>query len=412
MSEPIAAIYPHLLAFVYGRPWAMHEATLNVVLDILGQRMAGLRASPDEITERLAAAARQNGPRSGGGRRANVAVIPVYGVITPRANMLSSSSGGSTAEDIRKDFRAALADPEVGSIVFDVDSPGGVVDGLPELTAEIMDARGRKPMTAVANTQMASGALWIASAADRIVASPSATVGSIGVIGVHQDRSAKYEREGIRHTIIRTSRYKGEAHDSEPLTDDAKKAMLDEAMHYDAMFTEDVARGRGVDPARVRAEFGQGRMMVAKKAVEVGLIDGIQTLESAVRDSAMRSGGAAAYGAVLAAEVEDAILANAEVQVVSTITQTVDLETDHLPFAERLALATEELEAVAGIARDRAARRVGDGRPLSQHTREHLLRVRAAVEALVTEPVEEPVQARRVASTDVLNLMLRQYEEK
>lgn len=431
MTQQMRNLYPHVLAALTSRPWAIHEATMSTILSIMELRADGLRWSPEEIEARLEAAQKSNGPRKGGGRSANVAVVPVYGVITPRAGNMATS-GSSTAESIRNDFRAAMADEDVDSIVFDVDSPGGVVDGLPELFDEIYSARGRKPMTAVANTQMASGALWIAAAADRIVASPSATVGSIGVIGVHQDKSEKYAKDGIRHTIIKTSPYKGEGHDSSPLSEDAQAHMLSEAMEYDDMFAGALAQARGVAVESVRSDYGQGRMLTAKRALSAGLIDGIETLESAVQSSAltaMGGGGSYALDFEHVLEIEDAIdvtshssassvetwlpsvrvVVNGDGSVLSSAVQREALATE-LPFADRLRLATAELEAVVGIARDRATRRLDDGRPLSSGTIEHLGRLRAALEELVTVTPEAP-QEGRVTSAASLDLMLRLYEE-
>lgn len=437
MTEQIRHIYPHVLAAITSRPWAIHPATMNVILEIMEMRAGGLRLSPDEITERLAAAKEVNGPRRGGGRQANVAVIPIYGVITPRATGMNAS-GASSVESIREDFRMAMDDPKVDALVFDVDSPGGVVDGLPELFDEIMSARGTKPMTAVANTQMASGALWLASAADRVVASPSARVGSIGVIGIHEERTEQYAKEGIRHTVIRTAPYKGEGSRVEPLTEEAKDAMLAEAMEYDAMFVEGLANARSTHPDRVRAEFGQGRMMSPQRATDVGLIDGIETLEGAITSTAEYAVGGQ-YGAVdgsagwftkVIAETEMRIseslelpdglearidttpiqlrVANGTVTVVPSAAHGAPLATE-APFADRLALVTAEAEAVAGIARDRATRREADGRPLSVSTLEHLGRLHAAIGALVTASQEQAEQPKVAGST--VDLMLRLYQE-
>lgn len=423
MTQQIKHVYPHILAAIYNRPWAIHEATMNTILGIMDMRADGLRLGPEEVRDRLAAAKASNGPRSGGKRSANVAVVPIYGVITPRAGGMESS-GSSSVESIRQDFRMALNDDDVDSIVFDIDSPGGVVDGLPELYSEIYQARGVKPMTAVANTQIASGALWLAAAADRIMASPSGTVGSIGVIGIHEDKSAAYEKAGVKHTLIKTSKFKGEGHDSMPLSEDAQEHLLSQAQEYHDMFVDAVAQGRGRTAADVSEQFGQGRMLTAKKALGVGLIDDIGTLEQAVESSArtiMQMPVAALNGTPLwgtegevldvsgFGAVNEQFLAPYFVKGVSTVEAAPVPET--VPtFAERLRLVTAEVEAVAGIARDRATRRAEDGRPLSTETREHLGRIRAALEELATEAPEEPVAAR-VASAATVDLMLRLYQE-
>lgn len=412
MTEQIKHVYPHILAAITSRPWAIHEATMGTILEIMEMRADGYRYSAEEIDKRLAAARVSHGPRQGASKGKNVAVIPIYGVITPRASGMMAS-GANSVMDIRENFRAALDDDDIDAIVFDVDSPGGVVDGLPEMWQEIYDARGEKPMTAIANTQMASGAFWLASAADRVVASPSATVGSVGVIGIHTDKSEQFAKEGVKHTIIKTSPYKGEGHPSEPLSEDAQQAMLAEAQEYDDMFVGHLASARGVAPETVRAAYGQGRVLTAARALNAGMIDAIETFDRAVAN-APSAGNAHALAALddgptwAITSVGDTDLAGSTSDVVHLIPQTMAPATEP-PFAERLRLVTAEAEALAAIARERLVRRA-DGRPLSGPTTEHLSRLNTALAELVTVPTEEDPQAR-VASIDYLDLMKHQYLE-
>jgi ClpP class serine protease len=85
--------------------------------------------------------------------------------------------------------KQAVRDPNVTSIVFDVDSPGGMVDGGQELSDTSYAARGKKYMVSVANATMGSAAYWIGSAAHEIAVTPSGQVGSIGVFTAHEDIS-------------------------------------------------------------------------------------------------------------------------------------------------------------------------------------------------------------------------------
>jgi ClpP class serine protease len=89
-------------------------------------------------------------------------VIPVYGTISRRANMMSKFSGGTSIEQLTSSFRAAMSDPSVKAVVFNVDSPGGSVDGVPELAAEIFAAASQKKTIAVSDTMAASAAYWLA----------------------------------------------------------------------------------------------------------------------------------------------------------------------------------------------------------------------------------------------------------
>jgi signal peptide peptidase SppA len=269
--------YGHIVTAVYSTPWAILPSTLAVIVNLLRFRVEGGLLSPDEIEARIEAA----GPRdrqaaqSGNG----VAVLPLHGIIAPRAAMLEQTSAGGTGLDrFMAVFRTALADPEVGTILLDIDSPGGQVEGVPEAAAEIRAARERKPIVTVANGMAASAAYWIGSQALEFVATPSGQVGSIGVYGAHEDLSAAYEQAGVKTTLISAGKYKTEGNDLGPLSEETlayRQSVVDD---FYAMFIADVAKGRGVPPADVRKGYGEGRMLLAAKAKAVGMIDRIDTL--------------------------------------------------------------------------------------------------------------------------------------
>jgi ClpP class serine protease len=131
---------------------------------------------------------------------------------------------------------------------------------------------------------MNSAAYWICSAADEIVATPSADVGSIGVFTMHTDTSGAEEKAGIKRTVISAGKYKGEAAPGVPLTDDAQAALQARVSECYAMFAGDVAKHRGVTLAAVKAGYGEGRSISAKQALAAGMIDRIATLEDVIGD--------------------------------------------------------------------------------------------------------------------------------
>lgn len=217
-----------------------------------------------------------------------VAVIPVMGVIVHRGDMLSEMSGATSVSRIASHFRAALADPTIERIVFDIDSPGGSVYGIQELAAEIFDARGIKRMTSIANAQAASAAFWIGSAADQFVVTPSGEVGSIGVVGMHIDQSERLANEGLKVSFISAGQYKTEGNSYEPLGEDARAFMQQRVNEYYDAFAGGVARHRGVSRQRVEADFGQGRMFSAAQAKAVGMVDRIATLSDVISSQQYR----------------------------------------------------------------------------------------------------------------------------
>ncbi|MBI3936779.1 MAG: S49 family peptidase [Betaproteobacteria bacterium] len=209
-----------------------------------------------------------------------VQVIPLMGVITRRPGPLAMLFGATGLDTFGERFRGALADPQVQAIVLHVDSPGGGVFGVPEMAAEILAGRGTKPIVAFADGFMASAAYWIASAADSIVAAPSSQVGSIGVLALHYDFSRALDAEGITPTYITSAQYKADGAPEMPLSGGARahlQAQVD-ALHRD--FVRAVATGRGVSQAKVNADFGQGRVLLAQDAVAAGMADRLGTMET------------------------------------------------------------------------------------------------------------------------------------
>jgi len=208
------------------------------------------------------------GPKTG-----RVAQISVVGSISRRSSIWSEWFGGASVDGLIAALRNVAADPDVKTVLLNIDSPGGTVDGLPELAAEIRTLRESKHVVALANSLAASAAYWIASQADEIVATPEALIGSIGVFTLHVDWSAFNERVGIKPTYIAAGKYKVEANPDQPLDDEARdylQTLVEEAY---SLFVADVAKGRGVSAATVRSDYGEGRVLTAKDAKAAGLID-------------------------------------------------------------------------------------------------------------------------------------------
>jgi len=258
-------------------PWAILPSKLAVLEEIVVRHVSGEKLDAEEVQTRIHGAKRPDDRRVN-----NVAVLPLFGTIFPRANLMTDMSGATSAERFGSAFSSLVNDPEVNAIVLDVDSPGGQINGVEELSRKIFDARGTKPIIAVANHIMASAAYWIGTAADELVISPSGEVGSIGVFAVHKDMSAALEKDGIKVSIIKAGKFKIEGNPYESLTEEARSAIqlkVDEA--YDG-FIDAVARNRGVKQATVRNDFGEGRMVGSRQAVRLGMADRVGTLEETI----------------------------------------------------------------------------------------------------------------------------------
>jgi len=258
-------------------PWAILPSKLAMLEEIVARHVSGEKLSAEEIQARV------NGAVPPQNTKVNsVAVMRVFGTIAPRTNMLTSMSGGTTAETLGQQFADLVNDPQVSAIVLDVNSPGGQVGGIEELSKKIFDARGTKPIVAVANHLMASAAYWIGTAADEIVVTPSGEVGSIGVFAAHQDISGQLEKEGVKVSLIKAGKYKAEANPYEPLSEEARAAIQENVSDIYGSFVDAVARNRGVKAAAVRTGFGEGRVVSAKQAIDLGMADRIGTLDEVI----------------------------------------------------------------------------------------------------------------------------------
>lgn len=160
--------------------------------------------------------------------------------------------------------------------MLDVDSPGGEVNGCSEVADMIYKARGTKPIVAYASGYCCSGAYWIASACDKIYATDTAVIGSIGVVSI-------FEKDDENKTIEIVS---SQSPNKRPNVETEKgKAKIQE--HVDALadvFINKVALNRDISPKEVIENFGGGDVFVGQKAVSIGLADGLSSFEELVSD--------------------------------------------------------------------------------------------------------------------------------
>ena len=270
--------YRHVLSLLFGNVWAIMPEKLNDIIACIEFRLAHGQLTAAEIEARIGK------PKSRvKAVKGDVAVMPVFGVLAHRMNMMTDISGGSSTEELGAQFAELANDPSIGAIVLDIDSPGGSVHGMSEMSAQIHAARNPdRPIIAVANDLMASAAYWIGSAADEIVIGPNAYVGSIGVLGLHADFSEADKTAGINYTLFHAGKYKAEGNELEPLGDEAREQMQAEIDLIYADFVADVARNRGVTRSKVERDYGQGRVYSGSDAVEKGLADRQGTLTGTI----------------------------------------------------------------------------------------------------------------------------------
>src|SRR5690554_4819729 len=131
----------------------------NQPLALLPERLSILRRilrDPESVGEQEMQAAFGAAKRPKADNGGGIAIIPIMGTIVPRASALAEQRGFVSAERIGREIAAAVEDESIRHIVLHMDTPGGNVAGVPELARQVFEARRVKPVTAVADSLMAS----------------------------------------------------------------------------------------------------------------------------------------------------------------------------------------------------------------------------------------------------------------
>lgn len=262
-------------------PWAIVPDMLGEIQEIYRAHVRGPKIDIGAVEERIGRPLK-NEPK-GYQVIDNVAILTVDGVIAQRMNLMMQVSGGTSSDLLRRDLAQALDDPQVKGVIAAISSPGGTVSGAAETADMIRAMRGRKPMIAWTDSQMASAAYWIGSAFDAVyISSDTTMVGSIGVVASHVDVSRAEENEGIKTTEITAGRYKRIASQFEPLTTEGRADIQAKVDYLYTAFVNDVAANRGVPVEEVLSRMADGRVFVGRQALAAGLVDGVSTLEALI----------------------------------------------------------------------------------------------------------------------------------
>jgi len=169
------------------------------------------------------------------------------------------------------------------AVVLRIDSPGGAVAPSQELYDAVWRLRDEhKPVIASLGNVAASGGYYVASAANAIYADPGTITGSIGAIMSIPQYATLADKVGVAEEIVKSGRFKDTGHPLRPMTDDERvllQGMVDDVL---GQFVGAVARGRGMEPARVR-ELADGRVYSGAQARAVGLVDQLGGFTEATR---------------------------------------------------------------------------------------------------------------------------------
>jgi len=197
------------------------------------------------------------------------AFIPIHGVIGKNLSDLEKMCGCCDIEDVEEMLEDAVKDSTITTIVFEIDSPGGCSVGVPELANRIKSCA--KNTIAFTDNEACSAAYWLGSQAKAFYATPSSTVGSIGVYIAYPDESAAYEEAGVKMDVIKAGIYKGAGIPGTSL-DDKQRAMLQSEVLE--IFGEFKSAVKGVREF-VEDDSMEGQTFSGRKGAEAGLVTGL-----------------------------------------------------------------------------------------------------------------------------------------
>ncbi|HEX8374777.1 MAG TPA: S49 family peptidase [Geminicoccaceae bacterium] len=281
---------------LFNTPLQVLPETASIVLGAVGQRFdvaqlflaaegrtlgrAELAAKADGALIEIEAKAGtdQVAPKSAAGELMRivegVAFIEIRGELVAE-NGIGPASGFTGYDGIRAQVLAGDADSDVRGFVLDIDSPGGEVAGLYELTRVLMARRGTKPMRAVIRACGCSAAYAIAACADEVTLHQLGIAGSVGTIAMHADFSGQLEQEGIKVTLIMAGAHKADGNPFEPLPVEVRDRIAALVTTANDQFIGHVSTARGLSEADVRAQEAQ--IYQGEEAVAVGLVDKVMS---------------------------------------------------------------------------------------------------------------------------------------
>ena len=260
-------------------PWAIQPEKLREIQAVYSAHFRGEKIDIEAIEARLGRPL-ANEQQDYEVRDGGVAVLPISGVISNKANMFTRVSGGASAQLLQQQVESMRADPSVRAVVLDLDTPGGNVLGIPALADSIRALAAEKPTVACCTGTMASAGYWVGSAANAVyISGLTDYVGSIGVVATHtyDPRAASKQT-----TELTAGKYKRMGSENAPLNAEGKAYIQAQVDEIYRVFVETVAQNRKVSADQVIEHMADGRIFIGQQAIDAGLVDGVSTVDAMV----------------------------------------------------------------------------------------------------------------------------------
>ncbi|MEO1803001.1 MAG: signal peptide peptidase SppA, partial [Cyanobacteria bacterium J06629_2] len=206
-----------------------------------------------------------------------IAVVYAEGAIVGGSGSIETIGSDRFAEE----FRELREDDSVKAVVLRVNSPGGSATASEVILREILLTKKKKPVIVSMGNVAASGGYWIAAGANQIFAEENTVTGSIGVFGLLSNIEEIANDNGITWDVVKTGKFADINSNVRPKTE-AELAIYQKSVNKTyRLFLKKVSRYRNLPVEKVK-EIARGRVWSGKEAVNIGLVDRLGGLESAI----------------------------------------------------------------------------------------------------------------------------------
>ena len=202
--------------------------------------------------------------------RDKIAVVPITGVITIDGGGIGFESQGVSSTDIVQYIQEANKNQNVKGILLEINSPGGTAVSSKEIADAVKNSK--KPVVSWIREVGASGAYWISSSSDLIVADPLSITGSIGATGSYLEFSDLFEKYGVTYERLVSGKYKDTGSPFKELSEDEKRLLQDKINQIHEVFVDQVAENRKLNRDQVE-KLATGEFYLGKEAYDLGLVD-------------------------------------------------------------------------------------------------------------------------------------------
>lgn len=217
---------------------------------------------------------------------------PVIAIVGGQGPIVNGEAGGSlfqegngfASDTIAAAILEAGRNEDVQAIVFRVDSPGGSATASDQIWRAVERVRleEEKPVIVSMASAAASGGYYVSAGADWIVANPSTITGSIGIFGGKLAIDEGLARIGVNaESIIVGGPFTGAFSTTEGFTDEQRTMVRSWLQRGYDRFTTLVSEGRGLSLEQVD-EIARGRVWSGSDAAEIGLVDELGGLSTAI----------------------------------------------------------------------------------------------------------------------------------